>query len=165
MVDFLAATGPFPQDAHRLALFGQFVGSWTIQGVWHQLDGTSRSGKGEWHFDWILGGRGIQDILFASGALPHQFGSTLRCYDKDIDAWHITWMQPASREFVNLIARQIGDRIVCESVGPGPRRRWSFSEITDRSFHWLGEVSSDEGRTWLLEQEMWGSRMVPPPHS
>jgi len=152
--DLLAADGPVREDAAKLATFGQFVGSWDIRGIWYQLDGTRRTGKGEWHFDWILGGTGIQDVLFASGAQPRQFGSTFRCYDKNNDAWHLSWMQPASGEFVNLIGREIGDRVVCESADSQPRRRWSFTEITADSFRWLGEVSQDNGASWFLEQEM-----------
>jgi len=152
--DLLAADGPIQEDAAKLATFGQFVGSWDLQSSWYQPDGTRRTGKGEWHFDWILGGTGIQDVLFASGASPPQFGSTVRCYDKALDAWHLAWMQPASGEFVNLIGRRIGDRVVCESTDSQPRRRWSFTEITANSFHWLGEVSHDNGASWFLEQEM-----------
>jgi hypothetical protein len=150
----LPADGPFQEDAIKLATFGQFVGSWNIEGTWYQSDGSRRTGKGEWHFDWILGGTGIQDVLFASGAPRHQFGSTFRTYDKAIDAWHLSWMQPASGEFVNLIGRQLGDRVVCESTDPLPQRRWSFTDITANSFRWLGEVSHDNGASWFLEQEM-----------
>ena len=159
--DLLAAKDPFPQEAAKLMLFGQFVGSWGIDGTWHKPDGTSRTGRGEWHFDWILGGRGIQDVLFAAGAPHHEFGSTIRCYDKNLDAWHLTWMQPSSGEFVNLLGRKLGDRIVCETFDSSPHRRWSFADITPSSFHWLGEVSSDDGKTWFLEQEMRGSRRSP----
>ena len=160
--ELLAATGPCDQDEDKLRLCGQFVGSWDIEGTWHQPDGTSRSGRGEWHFAWILGGRGIQDVLYASGAPPHQFGSTFRGYDRGIDAWHWTWMQPASGEFVNLIGRSVGDRIVGESVASDLPRRWSFNDITPDSFVWLGEVSHDNGKTWFLEQEMRAARRKVP---
>jgi len=154
----LAAPGPYPQDEDKLGLFGRFIGSWDLEGTWYQPDGSRRTGRGEWHFAWILGGRGIQDVLYAAGAPSHEFGSTLRGYDRSIDAWHLSWMQPASGEFVNLIGRQAGDGIVCESVDPGPQRRWSFTDITQGSFTWLGEVSNDHGKTWFLEQEMRGVR-------
>ncbi len=156
--DLLRADGPVQDYAVKLATFGQFVGSWDIQGVWHQPDGSRRTGTGEWHFDWILGGTGIQDVLFATGAPASQFGSTFRCYDRAIDAWHLTWMQPASGEFVNLIGRQVADRIVCESTDSQPYRRWSFTDLAPDSFHWMGEVSHDNGQTWFLEQEMTGIR-------
>jgi len=153
----LAAPGPFDEYADKMMLFGRFVGSWDIDGTWYQQDGTRRLGKGEWHFDWILGGRGIQDVLFASGAPVHQIGTTLRCYDSVIDAWHLAWMQPASGEYVYLLARKVGDRIVGEEVNSpvtDRRVRWSFRDITPDSFLWLGEVTSDDGVTWFLEQEM-----------
>jgi hypothetical protein len=156
--DLLPANGPLPQDAARLAAYGRLVGSWDIEALWHQPDGTRRTGTGEWHFDWILGGTGIQDVLLASGAAPHQYGTTIRCYDRSMDAWHLAWMQPAGGEFINLLGRQVGDRVVAETQGEEPRRRWSFTEITSRSFHWLGEVSYDQGVSWFLEQEMWAAR-------
>lgn len=162
--DLLAASGPFPEYAEKLMLYGQFVGSWDIAATWHEQNGGHKQGKGEWHFNWVLGGRGIQDVLFAAGASPHQFGTTLRCYDAALDVWHVAWMQPSGGEFVHLVGRKVGDRIVQEGVGSDPRRRerWSFTEITSDSFLWLSEVSFDEGATWFLEQEMRAvRRMVP----
>lgn len=162
--DLLAASGPFPEYAEKLMLYGQFVGSWDIAAIWHDQIGGHKEGKGEWHFDWILGGRGIQDVLFSTEASPHQFGTTLRCYDVVTDVWHVAWMQPSGGEFVHLTGRKVGDRIVQEGVGSDPRRRerWSFTEITSASFLWLGEVSFDNGATWFLEQEMRAIRRAVP---
>ncbi len=158
--DLLAASGPFPDYADKLMLYGQLVGSWDIDAKWYASGKPPRTGKGEWHFAWVLGGRGVQDVLFSAGAASHKFGITLRCYDPDHDVWHVTWMQPYGGEFVYLVGRQVGDRIVQEGAGPDSsrRERWSFAEITQSSFHWLGEVSFDGGLTWTLEQEMWGKR-------
>src|SRR5512146_808249 len=103
-------------------LYGQFVGAWEIDATWYGEGGEVRKGKGEWHFGWVLGGRGIQDVLFAAGAPPEQFGTTLRCYDSALDAWHVTWMQPYGGEFVHLVGRRVGDRIVQEGSGSDPRR-------------------------------------------
>jgi len=162
--NLIAASDPFDEYAEKLMLFGQFVGSWDMDGAWYQQDGRRRTGRGEWHFDWILGGRGIQDVLFASGAPAYQFGTTLRCYDSKIDAWHLVWMQPASGEYVYLLGRKAGDKIVAEEVGShnGRQARWSFKDITTNSFHWLGEVSFDDGATWFLEQEMRAVRRMMP---
>jgi hypothetical protein len=59
----IAASGPFEEYSEKLMLYGQFVGSWDIDATWYAHDGTRRTGRGEWHFNWILGGRGIQDVL------------------------------------------------------------------------------------------------------
>jgi len=156
----LAATGPFTEQAEKLMLYGQFVGSWDVDVTWYEPGGAPRKGKGEWHFGWILGGRGIQDVLHAAGAPPHKFGTTLRCYDSGLDAWHVTWMQPYGGEYVHLIGRQVDDRIVQEEIAPGDERRerWSFIDITPDSFTWLGEVSLNGGCAWFLEQEMRATR-------
>ena len=158
--ELLRGDGPYAPHAEKLMLYGQFVGSWDIEATWFTPDGETRRVTGEWHFAWILGGRGVQDVLFASTHEPHQYGTTLRCYDPEQDVWHLTWMQPYGGEFDHLVGRRVGDRIVQEVVPAqgDERRRWSFTEITPASFVWLGEVSGDGGATWFLEQEMRGTR-------
>ena len=159
----LPATGPDPKLADALMLYGRFVGSWSVESTWYDADGDRRTANGEWHFAWILGGRGVQDVLFAGGSSPDRYGTTLRCYDAGLDAWHVTWMCPAGGEFANLIGRARGDDIVQE--GPGARLghvlRWSFTEIGSDSFVWLGEISEDDGGTWFIEQRMTATRMRP----
>ncbi len=162
--DLLTANAPFAEDADRLTLYGRFVGSWDIDATWFDQSGPTSECRGEWQFAWILGGRAMQDVLFATGMPSDRFGTTLRCYDRVLDVWHIFWMQPAAREFVHLKGREVGDRIVQEGVdlASGRHLRWSFTEMTPDSFVWLGEVSSDEGRSWFLEQEMHATRRASP---
>lgn len=51
---------------------------------------VKKKNKGECHFAWVLGGRGIQDVLFATGAPSNKFGTSLRCYDIAVDFGRIT---------------------------------------------------------------------------
>jgi len=56
----------------------------------------------------------------------------------------------------------VGDRIVLEGVDrDGSPFRWSFNDIRRDSFVWRGEISSDGGKTWRLEQEMRLKRVDP----
>jgi hypothetical protein len=41
----------------------------------------------------------------------------------------------------------------------GALTRWSFTEITPRSFHWRGEVSMDKGNAWRLVVEVFAHRV------
>jgi hypothetical protein len=159
VLKLLAAAGPYPPDADKLMLYGRLVGTWDVESTWHQA-GVQTHGTGTWVFGWVLGGRGVQDVLFASGAAPEQYGTSLRCYDAATDAWHIARMQLASGEFVHLVGRQVGDLVVQEGINSvaSRRERWTFSEITRDSFRWTGGVSFDAGATWLVEQEMGGRR-------
>jgi len=159
--NLLAASGPNTEYAEKMMLYGQFVGAWKVDVNWFNKEGdVVKKEKGEWYFDWILGGRGVQDVLFRLNSEPYQYGTTLRCYDSLLDAWHITWMHPSSGEFTNLLARRIGDRIVQEGLGGDfmHRERWSFTEITPGSFRWIGEYSTDRGATWILEEEIKATR-------
>jgi hypothetical protein len=164
MIEALAADGPLAEHADKLRLFGQFVGTWDAKVSLFGLDGTAREQRqaGEWRFGWVLEGRAIQDVLSsplpearANGAETIEYGTTLRFYDATIDAWRITWIAPPFGRVVNLIARPDGDDILLEGRAPnGWLVRWRFSDITGESFRWQGHVSSDEGRTWALAEEM-----------
>jgi hypothetical protein len=89
--------------------------------------------QGEWRLAWILGGRGVQDLLFAKGV-------------------------PA--DLVTQIGRKVGDEIVQDgqALDGSSLERWTFSEITEGPFHWRAESSRDGGKTWRLDQEMWARR-------
>jgi len=57
----LPAAGPAVADsAHRL--FAPLRGDWAVTVVDHLADGTRHTGAGEWHFDWVLEGRAMQDV-------------------------------------------------------------------------------------------------------
>jgi hypothetical protein len=165
MLEALYAAEPNAVHADKLRLYGQFVGSWTLDIDYHQIDGPVRRAGGEWHFDWVLDGRAIQDVwIFPSREARgrdraaegwHFYGSTVRVYDPAIDAWRITFFEPTRPFEIRQIGRSVGADIVQlgEEVD-GITRRWRFVEITPRSFKWLGEASRNKGTTWTLEMEM-----------
>jgi len=163
MSDALCAEGPSPDHADKLMLFGQLVGSWDIHGRFFDEDGNVRSEhRGEWHFGWVLEGRAIQDVLISPprderepGETSHEYGTTIRAYDPRIDAWRVTYMTPVHGASVNLIARERGDEIWLEGRSPNnDLYRWTFSDITSEHARWQGFVSSDEGLSWVRDEEM-----------
>ena len=89
----------------------------------------------------------------------NMFGTTLRVWDPTIDAWRITWRNPAGDHHEDQIGRRIGKDIVQIGVRPnGTPTRWRFTEITSDSFHWLGESLAPDGTTWILEGEFRAKR-------
>ena len=155
----LHADGPNPEHAAALRLYGRFVGDWDAEITAHGLDGIEHSAPGKIHFGWVLEGRAVQDVWIiprpaGSPALPiagNWYGTTLRVYDPTIDAWRISWFDPGRSVFRQQIGRPRGQDIVQEgSTESGEPTRWSFTEITGDSFHWLGEVKPATAVSWRL---------------
>ena len=137
-LDALAADGPSADRAGKMDLYGRFVGSWDLDVRQFSEDGTERRRAGEWHFGWALEGRAIQDVWIVPprGKLRHgdaaaninSYGTTLRIYDPDIDAWRIQWTDPVTRNFLQMIGRAEGSDIVQLGTRPdGQLARWSFT--------------------------------------
>jgi hypothetical protein len=170
-LDALGANEAAADRTGKMDLYGRFVGSWELDVTQIADDGRKRRRPGEWHFGWALEGRAIQDVWIVPprGALRegdaaarfNTYGTTLRVYDPDIDAWRIQWTDPVTRTFLSMIGRAQGDNIVQQGKRPdGALVRWSFSEITRDSFFWRGEISADQGATWRLNVEFTAKRIL-----
>ena len=164
----LSAAGPAVADsAHQL--YSALRGDWDVSVVDYLQNGTRHTGTGEWHFDWVLEGRAMQDVWISpprgeqrpavTAPAFDRYGTTVRYFDPAIDAWRLTWVNPAQNYVATLVGRARGRDIVQEGVGDDGRTlRWIFSGITPNAFFWRGEVSSDSGRTWRTVQEMTARR-------
>lgn len=154
----LLADGPAADRAEKMSLYGWLIGDWTMDCTLFLDDGTTQKGAGEIHFRWALEGRAIQDVWI----LPAVFyGTTLRVYDTQLDAWHIIWSDPLRPYYARQIGRAQGADIVQTGMdGDGAATRWSFSEITPDTFRWRGERSPDGGASWRLQAEFAARRSV-----
>jgi hypothetical protein len=162
----LHADGPDDERAEALKLYGCFVGDWDTEVIAHGGDGKSHRAEGEIHFGWVLQGRAIQDVWMiprlADRPSAPQFpiagnwcGTTLRVYDPTIEAWRIFWSDPTRNVFRQQIGRARGNDIVQEgTTETGELTRWSFTEITDNAFHWLGESKPANASDWRLVVEV-----------
>ena len=152
-----------------MTLYSSLLGSWDLDVIDHNPDGSRQLGKGEVHFAWVLEGRAIQDVWIVPprGAerpgVPgprNRYGTTLRIYDPRADVWHVNWFNAVTGRTNTLIGRRRGDQILQEGTdADGSLIRWTFSAITAESFHWRGEVSSDRGMTWCTATEFLARRM------
>lgn len=166
----LLARGPAREYADKLALYGQFVGDWTTQTTAYLPDGGVEHSQWDARFAWVLEGRAVQDLWITpprkGAAVPwsapgNRYGTTLRVYDPALDAWHILWVNPPGGTIVRQLGRQVGNDIVQlgEADPNGDQVRWAFRDITDSTFRWCNEHSTDGGRTWRLLQEMRARRV------
>lgn len=167
-IDALRAEGPRPDLKDRLMLFGQFIGAWIMDVSFFNEDGTVlKQTSADWMFSWILQGRAVQDVMLfpcredqlKQPSAPVRTGSTLRYFDPVLDAWRVVWIGATNNVYIPLIARKRAEEILLEGVDvDGSPLQWIFSDIKPDSFRWRGMTSKDAGKTWYMEQEMFGRR-------
>jgi len=166
----LTAPGRSPEIPREADAYGWLVGSWELECLRYAgVDLSGRPLAGEAHFGWVLEGRAVQDVWIMPrvadrtdglGKNMNMYGTTLRVWDSSIQAWRITWSNPAGNHFEEQIGRRSGKDVVqIGTRADGTPTRWSFTEITSDSFHWLGEALQPDGRTWRLEGEFLATRM------
>ena len=122
-------------------------------------DGTQVTGKGEWHFGWVLNGRALQDVwIFPAAEQSHsrgswEYGSSIRFYDPKENVWRLAWIGPARSNIGTFTGRMDGNEFVFEGKdGDGGISHWVYYDIDH--FQWRAEMSQDGGKTWKLVQHM-----------
>ncbi|MGC4050322.1 MAG: hypothetical protein QM757_13170 [Paludibaculum sp.] len=167
--DFLSvlnAQGRSPEIPEEADAYGWLVGSWQLACVRYR--GVAVSIAGEAHFGWTLEGRAVQDVWIMPGLeerasadrLNNMYGTTLRVWDRSIQAWRISWKNPVHDHYQEQIGRWSGQDVVQTGMrADGVVTRWRFTEITPDSFHWLGEALEPDGQTWKLEGEFLATRV------
>ncbi len=153
LAPFLIAAGPAPDAAAELELFCRFIGRWRVRNrLFTPSSGAWSESELLWLFDWIIAGRGVQDVLV--DAAGQAVGTTVRTWDER-GGWRVVWFCPRAAEHVVLTARAAGDEIRLDGVqADGRRVRWVFSAMTANAFTWDGWCSDDGGSTWWHEQHM-----------
>lgn len=164
----LFAPSPTAGPGDRAALYDGLIGSWHVDVLDYEEDGSRRTSVGEWHFGWALEGRAVQDVFIVPArgerddlsAWPkgNRYGTTIRFYDPARQAWRIVWINPVTGAFNTLLAHRQGDAIVQEGVNDGMLMRWTFAAVERDRFHWVGEESTDGGNTWHTRAEFFARR-------
>jgi hypothetical protein len=164
----LGAAGRSAEIPESADLYGWLIGTWDLDVRHYWTDVSARGIKGEVHFAWVLEGRAVQDLWIMprrsdrAGTLDdvNSYGTTLRVWDSSIQAWRVTWINPAQNHRVDLIGRRSGSDIVqIGSRADGTPIRWTFTDITSDSFRWIGESLEPDGETWKLEGDFRARRI------
>ena len=137
--------------------FDRLVGTWDADFSFHRADGSVSHKKGELLFGWVMDGHAIQDLWIGyptEGQKERTIGTTIRFFDTALKQWRVVFVNPQSNYVVTAQGGCEGDRIVLHGRDTdGLPIRWTFSEMTQDSFHWQGEKSHDGGKTWNVEED------------
>ena len=156
---FAGALAPeIPPDAD---VYGWLVGSWNLDVVHYLADVRSRGIRGQAHFARVLEGRAVQDVwIMKEDGIVNTYGTTLRVWDPSIQAWRVTWCNPITGRRNELVGRRAGrDLVQIGTHADGTPIRWIFTDITNDSFRWTGEVLEPDAAGWKLEAEFHARRM------
>jgi hypothetical protein len=170
-LEVFPSVGRSPEIPPADDLYGWLIGGWNLDVAVYDDTGNVQQTKGEAHFSWVLDGRAVQDVFInprRSDRVPEPpkvgsnwYGSTVRVYDPAIQAWRITWLNPANGTRAELIGRRQGKDIVQEGKYSGEIPiRWSFTDITPHSFRWLGERLGADSLNWQLQVEFQARRLA-----
>jgi hypothetical protein len=137
--------------------FDRLVGTWDADFSFHRADGSVSHKKGELLFGWVMDGHAIQDLWIGyptEGQKERTIGTTIRFFDTALKQWRVVFVNPQFNYVVTAQGGREGDRIVLHGRDTdGLPIRWTFSEMTQDSFHWQGEKSHDGGKTWNVEED------------
>ncbi|WP_161496097.1 putative glycolipid-binding domain-containing protein [Zobellia sp. OII3] len=149
-------------------IYDWLIGSWNVEAVDYLENNEIIKSQGEWHFANVLEGRAVQDVwispkrsLRTDNNLKqprNRYGSTIRYYDNETKKWCINWFNPVSNATNKLYGWKEGDKLIHEGKENGDIIRWTFEDITENSFHWKGEISKDNGKTFELQAEFFGTK-------
>jgi hypothetical protein len=132
----------------HVQIFAPFIGGWDLLVRWFDEQGkVTRTERGEWYFSWVLEGRGLQDVWIVppreqrqTGAL-YEYGTSIRIYDPELDAWRSTWIGPMHHVVRTFTARKVGEQVVLQTTPDiEPVMRWSFYDIETSAFAWRNEI-------------------------
>jgi hypothetical protein len=149
-------------EINKVDIYDQLMGCWKVEVLDYADDGTMQKSTGDWVFSYVLAGRAIQDLFVTSGLAnkrSNRFGTTIRMIDPVTQQWKIFWFNPLSGARNELTAHADGENIVHQGFSNlGNLIRWTFTDIKENSFHWSGEESIDQGKSWKLSSEFFAKR-------
>lgn len=132
-----------------------WVGDWSL--TWDE--GEGKTGHGTNRIERVLGGRVIQENFEAKeGNIAGFIGKSWSVYNKQTGEWKQTWVDNQGA-YLDFEYEQDGERKMFARAFIGPKgntvqQRMVFYHITEDSFTWDWETSTDEGESWKLQWQI-----------
>ncbi|KYM46585.1 hypothetical protein [Fusobacterium necrophorum] len=153
------------KKSKKKTIFSDLIGEWEIEWIDGKGTENERHVIGEWLFSEILNGEGIQDIFICPSRAERlinpqpdaEYGTTIRVYNPQKQKWDICYS--CSGKMIYLEAEKINEEIILVNQDKTKGiNHWIFSEITPNTFHWENKSSLDNGKTWIINGEVFAKR-------
>lgn len=160
--------------------FGRLVGVWSVDVELRRQDGSwMESAPGIWAWRYAIDGFAVSDLWYQSeDNLPVYMANlgrdylltSNRIFDVAKKKWQVAWMangagQAMGADFGTFTAVRRNEEIVMTSPpddGPFGSQRVVFHDITEDSFRWRSEYSTDDGKSWNTVMRLHATRVVAP---
>lgn len=115
------------------------------QEKWDESEGTCT-------FKYILGGCAMQSVYNSQMmGMPFE-GISIHTYDRETEQWQVSWLDNMAARQSMYQGNMTEDRIVLtgEDLWKGLKylSRITTYNMTDTSYDWMMEMSTDDGKTW-----------------
>jgi len=151
----------YSQESNPEDYFDFWVGKWNVS--WKESDGNT--GKGTNIVLKTLDDKAIEEnFKITSGNQKGFKGKSLSVYHSKSGIWRQAWVDNQGGYF-NFTGKIVGDKRVFETQtvkredGTMFKQRMVFHHITQNSFTWDWESSIDNGKTWVLNWQIFYERM------
>lgn len=141
--------------------FDFWVGEWELS--W--TDNEGKEGKGINVIEKILDGKVIQEHFESTeGKQKGYKGTSVSVYNPQRRSWHQAWADNQGG-YINLRGSFDGSKRIFQTEprtapqGGTIISRMVFYDITENSFTWDWESSTDKGETWVLNWRIYYSRV------
>ncbi len=151
----MPSMGP-PEEMKQLAYL---IGTWdyTMKMKMNPADTMWMDSKGTVKYEQVYGGAALQSTTQDQGMGMPFTGGGFVCYDRETKKWQMSWIDNMSARLSLYTGTHTANSTVFTGEDvmmgkPEMSRMTSFNE-TPTAFEWKGEVSYDNGKTWMT----WGT--------
>lgn len=140
--------------------FDFWIGDW--EAYWYGKDSVKEFGEN--HIKRILGDKVLlEEFKITKGADAGFEGKSWSVYNQKTGKWHQTWVDN-SGAYMEFTGRRDGqnrifEREIVKKDGSKIMQRMTFRNVTPYNFTWDWESSTDGGKTWKNNWQLFYTRM------
>ncbi len=143
--------GP-PEEMKQLA---PLVGTWdfAMKMIMNPTDTNWMDSKGTTTYEMAYGGAALRSIIEEPMMGQSFWGGELTCYNRETKKWQSVWVDNMSAKLTMFAGTKTPDGMILEGQemvnGVPTLNRMTSYNMTPTTFDWKGEMSVDNGKTWI----------------